>query len=533
MSYGKIAHYSGVEDAYTGVETHAACRSGLKPRSSRRLLCRPTMESLGLQMRMYSTRLFRLILAHPTLLLPASRFYGGFVFLEEQASLSCEGAVVLGNSAGDQGGGIYARDAKWVNSTCDLIGNRAPVGAAAYLTHTVQAANFENHSITDSLAVGGSAVYAAETSVFAKEVDFQSDAGLQEVSFGRAVQLEGVATLVAKGCVFGGWVGDVVVQSASPMNGSLVLDSCDFSKSSAAMMVSSPNSDAEIRNAFVGDLTIENADIVDGAFVLVDRAISCDDPGACGVGGCVDSVLGVLCECLEGGDCLRDGDTLSVELKTLPPSVTYYPDSVEFELLISAAVEGTTSAIWELVFEADSLTIQALPSSGVLPPGKDVTVNVTGSPLREDVGGKQEIRFEVSSVSSGTSDSTTVGANFYLCRSFEYAMPEDDGGITCEQCVVISGAEGVDCELPGATLASLPIRPGFWRSSSESLVVHSCLHFAACTGATRVSSSDDYCQEGYTGPCECKRIRRLSGLTSEKKGSLPDHIPLGFEYPAV
>ena len=436
----------------------------------------------------------------PTDLLPTIRLFGGFVFLEEMASLSCEGATVVDNIAGDQGGAIYARQARWVNSSCDLIGNVAPVGAAAYLTKTVEAVNFENHSITHSLAGGESAVYVTETSLSAKEVDFQSDAGLQGTSTGPAVHLAN-ATLVAERCIFRGWAGDTVILNPAA-TGSLGLDSCDFSQSSAAMMVSSPNSDAAIRNAFVGDLTIENAAVVDGALVLVDRALACDDPGVCGDGGCVDSALGVLCECLEGADCLRDGGALSVTLETPAPEVTFYPESVEFELLVSAAVEGTTSVIWELEFETDNLTIQALPSSGILPPGENVTVTVTGSSLRQDVAGEQKVHVTVSSVGSDTSDSISAVANFFLCREFEYAVPVEDGEVTCEQCVVLSGAEGVDCEDPGATLATLPIREGYWRSSNESLEIHSCLHSDACTGAARVSSSDDYCQEGYTGPCE-------------------------------
>ncbi|CAN0566941.1 unnamed protein product, partial [Laminaria digitata] len=54
----------------------------------------------------------------------------------------------------------------------------------------------------------------------------------------------------------------------------------------------------------------------------------------------------------------------------------------------------------------------------------------------------------------------------------------------------------------GATKALLPIQRGYWRSSRESLVVHECLQSEACLGATEVSSSDDYCADGYRGPCE-------------------------------
>ena len=466
-----------------------------------------------------------------------ARFYGGFIFLEELASLSCQGAVVQGNTAGDQGGAIYARDAIWVNSSCDLVGNRAPQGAAAYLTY-VESATFENHNITDTLASGVSVLYAAQTPVVARGVDFQMEGVLHDDSANRAVRLEGEASLAAEDCIFGGWTGDTVICSASPAAGSLVLNSCDFSESSATMVVLSPNSDAEIRNAIVGDRTFENAAVVNGSVVLVNRALGCDDPGACEAAGeCVDSDLGVLCECLEDGACLDGGGGLSIGVKSAPPDVTYSPNPVYFELNVSAGAEGTTPAIWNLTYEADDFDLQVVPSSGVLHPGDEVTVAVTGSPLQQDVGGVLLSRFVATSVgisggpAAGEEESTTaagataeieVESAFYLCQAFEYAVPVGDTDVVCEQCAsTITGAQGVDCELPGATLASLPVREGYWRSSRESQVVHQCIHPEACVGATQVASAQDYCDDGYKGPCECgisSQSRRfaffyLGGLT--------------------
>ncbi|CAN0539606.1 unnamed protein product, partial [Scytosiphon promiscuus] len=46
----------------------------------------------------------------------------------------------------------------------------------------------------------------------------------------------------------------------------------------------------------------------------------------------------------------------------------------------------------------------------------------------------------------------------------------------------------------------LSIREGYWRPSPDSLNVRACLHEEACVGATAVSTSDDYCEEGYRGP---------------------------------
>ena len=471
-------------------------------------------------------------IAHDHALSPTRfhRFYGGFIFLEEEASLTCKGASITGNFAGDQGGGIYAREATAVHSSCDVIANESPQGAALYLTN-VNSATFEDHKVADNLASGGSVVYVAASSVVARGVTFESGVGLQEDSSNRAVQLDGDTTLTAEGCVFDGWLGDTVIYHMNSANGSLVLDSCDFTGSSATMAVISPNSDAEIRNAVVGDrmfLSSVTGTKVNSSLTLVDRALVCSDPNVCGPGDCVDSALGVLCECLEGGECLNDGGGLSLDIKTHPDNVTYSPDTVSYELVVSSAASGTTNAIWNLDFDGGGdLTLSVVPSSGVLPPGSNVTVQVTGAPSMADVGGAMTSSFVLKSVgAAGSSDSDTATAGvvklevesmFYLCYAYEYAQPRgngdgvDSGGgdVSCEQCATIDGEDGVDCDTPGATLASLPIREGYWRESQDSLVVYECLYSAACAGATEVSSSDDYCEDGYKGPCEstCRKKR--------------------------
>lgn len=420
--------------------------------------------------------------------------------------MTCEGATVEENCAGDQGGGIYARESTWVNSSCDITGNESPQGAAAYLTH-VDNATLKDMYVGNNAALGGSVVFIAETHLVASAVKFDSGSGQEDESSDRAVQMDGTSTFFGDGCVFRGWRGDTVVHSQSPDKGSLVLDSCDFSESSAVVAVVSPYSDAEVRNAVIGDLTLVNA-VLD-PLQLVDRALDCDDPGACGAGECVDSSLGVLCECLasSGGDCLDDGGALSVRLLTPPDSVKYSPNPVEFELLVKAGGEGATPAIWELTFEAVDLDLTVVPSSGVLLPGGNITVQVTGVPVLEDVGGDLTSRFELASVGSdgGAGDvELLVNSTFYLCRSFEYAAPAGDGdtSVECLPCDDIVGKEGVDCSSPGATLASLPIQEGFWRSDTDSLVILDCVYPEACAGATKVSSSDEYCAEGYQGPCE-------------------------------
>lgn len=437
-----------------------------------------------------------------------NRFYGGFAFLEAQANITCEGIAIKGHYAGEQGGGIYAREATLVKSSCDLVENESPQGAALYLTN-VRSATFDNHTIKDNLASGGSVVYVTTSVAIVRGVTFESGIGHEDDGLNRAIQLDGDATLTAEGCVFGGWLGDTVIYHKSSVAGSLVLDNCDFSASSAAMAVISPHSDAKIRNAVVGDQMFANASTLSSSMKLVDRALDCRFPNICGAGTCVNSTLGVLCECLQSGECLNDGGELLLSLKTPPAAKTYSPDLVSYELKVSSAGDGTTYTIWNLSAEVGDLRLEVVPSNGVLPPNGTVIVKVVGTPMKQDMGGNLTSSFELMSVPNTSTNSTggvrlDVMSTFYLCPAFEYAKPQaiEGGRILCEQCATIAGGKGVYCDSPGATLASLPIQPGYWRSTLTSRVIHECLISEACKGNTKVSGSDDYCEDGYRGPCE-------------------------------
>lgn len=223
----------------------------------------------------------------------------------------------------------------------------------------------------------------------------------------------------------------------------------------------------------------------------------------------MDSALGVLCECLENGECLDDGGKLSLGLQMSPAKMTFSPDPVTFQLLVSAG-DGTTHAIWEIKAEAGDLDMEIVPSSGILPPNGNITISVTGTPVKSDVSGNLSSTFGLFPIGDGRSSSTAVEnlevvSTFYLCQQYEYANPlvtNDTNSMSCEQCTAIQGGEGVNCDSPGATLTSLPIQPGYWRSSITALVIHECLHVEACKGGTEVLGPDNYCQEGYRGPCE-------------------------------
>ena len=341
-------------------------------------------------------------------------------------------------------------------------------------------------------------VYVTESVVDAREVTFESGVGLQQDSYNRAVQLDGDTTLAAsESRVFLGLLGDTVIYHKPSVPGSLVPSRCDFSGSSADMAVISPNSIAEIRNAVVSSRTFENVETFSNSLQLVDRALDSSDSNACGAEECVNSTLGVLCECLETSGCLDDGGELSLRLGTLPAVETFSPDLVSYGLVVSAASDGITYAIWDLAFEVDSLALNVVPSSGILAPGRNVNITVTGTPMTPDVGGNLSSKLIVASTGQASPEVAAsvkleVDSTFYFCPAHEYALPlasNDYGVVACEQCVAIEGGQGVNCDRTGATLTSLPIRQGYWRSNGESLVVHMCFNSGACNGAEKISST--------------------------------------------
>ena len=313
--------------------------------------------------------------------------------------------------------------------------------------------------------------------------------------------------------MFKGWLGDTVIYHRNSNADSLFLDRCDFSGSSVTTAVFSLNSAATIRNAVVDDRTFVNAARVNDSVTLVNKAFTCSDRELCAPGACVDSSLGVLCECLDADSCLDDGGGVSLRVKTPPANETFSPDGVSFELLVSSEEDGTTNIIWDLVFEADGLELDVTPSNGILPPGGSITVAVSGTPTGLSLGGDLTSRFNLTSLGTTASSNPIadvfleVDSTFYFCSALEYAVPmaNETYGVSCEPCISVEGGEGVDCDSPGATLASLPIRQGYWRSSRESVAVHQCGHSEACAGATEVSSANDYCMNGFQGPCELTR----------------------------
>ena len=92
---------------------------------------------------------------------------------------------------------------------------------------------------------------------------------------------------------------------------------------------------------------------------------------------------------------------------------------------------------------------------------------------------------------------TSCGAGFYL-----------DGEAACLACP----EDGTRCTVGGATLASLPLAPGYWRASASSAEVFACRLRSDCDGGAAFGR---YCARGREGSrcgaCDEESTRDVAG----------------------
>lgn len=106
------------------------------------------------------------------------------------------------------------------------------------------------------------------------------------------------------------------------------------------------------------------------------------------------------------------------------------------------------------------------------------------------------------------------------------------------RCVLLSDANITNAESDGGitTLERLRIDEGYWRAANDSTEVLACYNKDACDGG--VTDRQDYCANGYQGPCEsgdCEFLRLSRNNvwsmfnTRYKKSQLIDKDPVVHE----
>ena len=423
---------------------------------------------------------------------------GGVLFATGKSLLSWTAGESWSNSAAS-GGSLYISDSEINLTDVRLAGDHTPSGAVVFLADA------------DARAVN--------TSIVAPKYlvgDF-------------ALQVDANSFLRAFSCSFENWQGGYHLMASE---GQVVMDACDFSQSSNTVLFRALRP-ATVRNAILGDNNYaslgNNASSLFGfdayACTTLPEAYSCIDNGEIEE-ECVDADygMGVLCAAYtaaatEENVSLGGGDS-SVEL-VVPTSTTassssslsaedavYYPQEVTQELTLRyssggdvesdssgsevAVVMGEDAVLWQLrssnraVHEGepigngsftgvsnDNFSWVAIPASGVLVKGQEVTISFVGTPPPPQdprrpsavYNGNVSAAFHVLSrtAEAGTwavSSTTAFEATFYYCPAGAYWDGEQ-----CVLCVelmsvIVDGDESLECDMPGVTLETLPLATG-------------------------------------------------------------------------
>jgi predicted outer membrane repeat protein len=106
-----------------------------------------------------------------------------------------------------------------------------------------------------------------------------------------------------------------------------------------------------------------------------------------------------------------------------------------------------------------------------------------------------------------TTATTTAATAVYSCEDIDSGGQR--GAECCisgqfsdsKQCIACDSSI-YNCTTTGITVATLPLKQGYWRVNLETQSVLECWESSACNGGSANTSVNDYCANGYTGPCK-------------------------------
>ena len=455
--------------------------------------------------------------------------YDGGVIAVDGGEVHLEGGFACSNTAAQRGGVLFATGDSLLSWTGGESSNNSAVfGGSLFISNS-------EVNLTDVRLVGdhtpsGAVMFFADADVRAINTSIVAP---EELEGDFALHVDKNSVLRASSCSFEKWDGD---NHAVLNEGILVLDACDFRQSSGATLFRAQRP-ATIRNAILGDgnyaslgsnasfgFTASTCSTLSEDYSCLDNEQEDD---------CVDAEygMGVLCTryiaAATGAEVSLSGVGSSIEVVTSSasssssspssPSPTgkavYFPELVVAELtlrysddetsngingssssleIMDVAVMGADAVLWELrssdgteygglptsnmhfaAVSADSFTWVAMPISGVLVKGQEVTINFVGTPPPPSdpsrpsamYNGEVSAAFHVLSRTAKAgaaivSSTASFGATFYYCRIGAYW-----DGQKCVLCVELmsamaDGDGSLECDMPGVTLETLPLAAG-------------------------------------------------------------------------
>lgn len=296
--------------------------------------------------------------------------YDGGVISVDGGIVRLVGGAASSNSASQRGGVIFATGESDVTWTAgESSRNTAASGGALYISNSQ--ANFSDMVLDGDSAPSGGVVFLAAADVRATNVTVVAP---RSPGSGFAVHADLESVFRAYQCGFRGW------ERESPCvvsEGEVVLDTCDFSESTSAVLISASR-EVTVRNAIMGVKNYAYVGYNSSASFAVEAHTCASLPNASACldeGECLDAAngMGVLCPSYvaaatgetvalvgTGGSSAASVVSLSVrsssesesnsesesrsESGTVEVDTVYYPDLVVQEIVLSLPFSGEVSS---------------------------------------------------------------------------------------------------------------------------------------------------------------------------------------------
>ena len=449
---------------------------------------------------------------------------GGVLFATGESTVVWEGGGQSLNNSAAAGGALYLSSSVVNLTDLGLAGDLTPSGPNVFLA----AADVRAVNVT---LTGPPAELDATYATFALHVD----SGSRLLAFGcgfdgwggdaPAVVSEGAVVMDA--CDFSGSVTPALVRASrtavtirNAILGDKNFDRAGFNASSQlgvgvagcadlpeGLGCSRPAECVDAENG-MGVLCPTFVEAATGSlFALTDDAADASSTSSAAAAAAVVelSVVAPESSSSQASEAQDDGDA----------SVFYYPDVVTRELVLrrpaaTAAQEdeeqgglgGAGGVLWELrrtdgevgdgfgqaadddgAFPGvapDNFTWTAVPPSGFLVRGQEVTIRLVGTPpppadplspfavYNGEVSGEFRVVSRTAEAdSSATSGAAAVESMFYYCRDGSYW--DGEGCVSCaeEMATMAAGEGALECSVPGVTLETLPLARGDERSAVQ------------------------------------------------------------------
>jgi predicted outer membrane repeat protein len=369
------------------------------------------------------------------------------------SSFSIDSSVFVNNSAIRQAGAIVVSDGHVQITNSVFQRNTAPTGGALQLGNQDGSSYIRNVSfIENSAPITGGAVQL-DTAVQCVMQDSEFTAN--EAQSGAAVFVDVDSNVTLQSCTFSGNGGTSTLSGgaiAADRQQQLTVSNCTFESSTAL------------------------------------------------TGGCIHNDLGpvsMVNSRFKSCSAVADGGALWSSYSAIVSSTTFTANTARFGAGVYLVDAQAQVQFTNTVFDSNSASkagaavFQYSYDTPLLLPAADTVYrNNVAKCCHSNGFGSSKAWLRDANSSCVDFD---TGAERQCCVSGEYISADKQ----CTHCT-----NSFDCKAVGTSLTTLSMPYGFWRESLTQLTVRECWNKQACIGGAAFNSTNDYCVEGYKGPCE-------------------------------